>query len=409
MQVYVARQPIFNKNRDIIAYEILYRNPETKTAESIDGDYATSSVLMITSVLASVEDLLDKKFAFINFTKTLLCDNTVTLFSKDNLVVEILEDIVPDPLLLSNLKKLKEMGYTLALDDFTADYKYQEIIDLVDIIKVDFMLTTREEQHSIIIKHKREGLKFLAEKIETSEEFDLALGMGYDYFQGYYFAKPKLFNYTDIKISSYTCFKILDVLSGPSPNYDDLTQIVETDVALSYKLFKYANSPIYGGRTQLTSIKDALVRLGFQNIHDWIYLIVLRSISQGQSNDLVSVSLQRAKMLESLAVQFGHPKQKSEYFITGLFSLVDVLTNLPMQDAIKDLQLSHEIKSALLFKSGALGKSLNLIIAYESGNWQSFEDSCKTLRLKVNTVISSYFSSLEWAKKTLSIMDERTA
>ena len=404
MQVYVARQPIFNRNRDVIAYEILYRNTNTKTSELVDGDHATSSVLMITSVLASAEELLDGKLAFVNFTKTLLCDNTVTLFSTDHLVIEILEDIVPDQLLIKNLKKLKEMGYTLALDDFTADYKYQEIIDLVDIIKVDFMLTSEEEQHSIILKYKRPGLKFLAEKIESREELELAMNMGYDYFQGYYFAKPTVFNYTDVRSTSYTCFKMLDVLSSPSPNYDDLTDIVEKDVAMSYKLFKYANSPIYGGRVQLTSVKDALVRLGFKNIHNWIYLIILRSISYGQSNELLSVSLQRAKMLESLAVQFGLKNQKPEFFITGLFSIIDILTNLPIEEAIQNLPLTPEIKDAIISKSGTLGKSLDLISAYESGDWKKFEDSCKNLRLKVKPVVDSYFTSLEWAKQTVSAM-----
>ncbi len=401
MQLYVARQPIFDRNRDIVAYELLYRNPKTKTSEQIDGDHATSSVLMITSVLASFEELLNEKRAFVNFTKTLLCDNTITLFSNDYLIIEILEDIIPDPLLLENLRKLKAMGYTLALDDFTPKYPYQEVIDLVDIIKVDFMLTSRDEQREIVNKYKRDNLKFLAEKVETSEEFDMALDMGYDYFQGYYFAKPTLFNYKDVASTSYTCFRMLEVLSSSSPTYEELADIVEKDVAMSYKLFKYANSPIYGGRSQLTSVQDALVRLGFKNIHNWIYLIILRSISYGQSNDLLSVSLQRAKMLEGLAIQFELPKKRSEYFITGLFSLVDILTSKPIEEAVENLSLSTEIKNAIISKEGRLGESLELIIAYESGNWQTFETICKHLKLKVNAVIQAYFESLDWAQNTI--------
>lgn len=405
MQLYVARQPIFDRERNIVAYELLYRNPTTKTAEQIDGDHATSSVLMITSVLASFEELLNEKKAFVNFTKTLLCDNTVTLFSNNYLVIEILEDVSPDPLLLDNLKRLRQMGYTLALDDFTASYPYQEIVDLVDIVKVDFRLTSRKEQQEIINKYKREGLKFLAEKVETSDEFDIAMLMGYDYFQGYYFAKPTIFNYKDVSSTSYTCFRMLDVLSTATPSYEDLADIVEKDVAMTYKLFKYANSPIYGGRMQLTSVRDALVRLGFKNIHNWIYLIILRSISYGQSSDLVSVSLQRAKMLEELALEFKTPKKRSEFFITGLFSLIDILTNKPLEEAVENLSLSSEIKNAIVSKEGTLGKSLELIIAYESGNWVEFELICKQLKLRVNSVIQNYFQSLDWAKNTLLYMD----
>lgn len=401
MQLYIARQPIFNRDRDIIAYELLYRNPKTKTAEQIDGDHATSSVLMITSVLASFEELLDGKQAFVNFTKTLLCDNTTTLFSSDYLVIEILEDIVPDEALIASLKNLKELGYTLALDDFTMKYPYREIIDLVDIIKVDFMLTSYIEQIQIVKKFKRPGLKFLAEKVETEEEFERAKKMGYDFFQGYYFAKPSLFNYQDVSNTRYTCFKMLDALSTPSPNYDDLADIVEKDVAMSYKLFKYANSVIYGGREPLNSIRDALVRLGFKNLHNWIYLIILRSISYGQSNELLSISLQRAKMMESLAIQYEMPSKQSEYFIAGLFSLIDVLTSKPIEEAIVSLNLSDEVESAILNRENKMGKSLDLIIAYESGDWKDFEDICKQLKLKASKVIQAYVESLEWSKSTL--------
>lgn len=401
MQLYIARQPIFNRNRDIVAYELLYRDPKTKTASMIDGDHATSSVLMISSVLASFEELLDGKAAFVNFTKNLLCDNTATLFSNNFLIIEILENVVPNENLVHHLKRLKELGYTLALDDFTSSYKYPELIDLADIIKVDFMLTSPDQQAQIVQKYSREGLKFLAEKVETSEEFDRAMEIGYDYFQGYYFAKPAIFNYQDISNTSSTCFKMLEALSDPVPSYESLQEIVETDVAMTYKLFKYADSPIHGGRESITSIREALVRLGIENIHNWVYLIILRSISRGQSNDLVSISLQRAKMLEIIAEQTGLKKKKTEYFITGLFSLLDVLTNKSIKDVIKPLPLSDEVKDAIISKDNALGKSLDLILAYEAGDWKKFESLCKQLKLKVSKVINAYMEGLEWSHSTI--------
>lgn len=405
MQVYIARQPIFNRQRDIVAYELLYRDPASKTAQITDADGATSSVLMISNLLAPFEKLLDNKPAFVNFTKNLICDRTAYLFSADHITIEILEDIVPDDKFIHSLKELKDDGYVLALDDFTLDYPYTSIVDLVDIIKVDFMLSSPEKQRRIIEKYARPGLKFLAEKVENAEEFERALSIGYDYFQGYYFSKPSTFTYNDITSIGVTCFRLLEALEAPSPTYEQLSEIIETDVSLTYKLLKYANSPIYGGMETISSTQEALVRLGFVNIKKWMYLIIMRTITQGQTTDLFSISLQRGKMMEALADECGLSKRKSECFLVGLFSMIDIFTNQPIETVLSELPLAADAKDAIIHKDNNLGKPLKLAIAYEKGDWATFEKVCVELRLKSSKVIAAYVEALEWSYETLEYVE----
>ncbi|MHC1724008.1 MAG: EAL and HDOD domain-containing protein [Aminipila sp.] len=401
MLIYIARQPIFDRLKDVVAYELLYRDPETQTANIEDADAATNSVLMGSTLIATFEKLVDGKRAYINFTKNLINDGTPFLFSKDYMTIEILEDIIPDDNFMQRLLELKEKGYTLALDDFTINYAYPEVIDIVDIIKVDFLLTSPADQIEIIKKYKRPGLKFLAEKVETSKDFDRAKSVGYDYFQGYYFSKPSIFKYKDINSIGTSHFEMIKVLNSPFPNYTNLASIVEKDVSLTYKLFKFANSPIYGGIEQISTVRKALVRLGFSNIRKWMYLIVLRSMSLGQSDEVVCVSLQRAKMLEMIAVDCGLGKRAPECFLVGLFSMLDVLMNKPLEKVLEDLPLPDETKDAIIYRTNSLGLPLQLALAYEKGDWNEVERLCKLLKLKPMDILSTYLESVKWANEII--------
>ncbi|WP_312091830.1 EAL and HDOD domain-containing protein [Aminipila sp.] len=401
MLIYIARQPIFDQLKDVVAYELLYRDPETQTAYIKDANAATNSVLMASTLVASFEKLVEGKRAYINFTKDLINDGTPLLFSKDYMTIEILEDIVPDAGFMQKLLNLKDKGYTLALDDFTLHYPYTEIINLVDIIKVDFLLTISSDQIEIIKKFNRPGLKFLAEKVETAKEFERAKSMGYDYFQGYYFSKPCIFKYKDINSLVSSHFEIIRALDSHNPTYTKLVSIFEKDVSLTYKLFKFANSPIYGGIEQINTVRQALVRLGFSNIRKWMYLIILRSMYTGQSDELVSVCLQRAKMLEIIAPYCGFSDRASECFLIGLFSMLDVLTDKNIVDVLEDLPLSIETKEAIINKENTLGRPLKLAIAYEKGDWSEVERLCRLLKLNPSNITTAYMESAQWASEII--------
>lgn len=397
MLLYIARQPIFDQGRNILAYELLYRDSDTTVANFTNGDTATQTVLSSSTLVASFEQLVDKKRAFINFTKNLIMNDTPLLFSKDHIGIEVLEDIIPDNAFVEKLRQLKEKGYILALDDFSPQYPYQDVIALMDIIKVDFRLTTPQEQQRAILKYQRPGLKFLAEKIEDITEFERAKEYGYHYFQGYYFAKPSVFRFKDVASLSQSHSDIMDVLENDAPNYHKLTSIIEKDVSLAYKLFKYVNSPLYGSAQKISSIEEALMLLGYENIKSWMYLLVLHSISFDQVDELVAIPLQRAKMLELMAEHCNLKEKSSELFLVGLFSMMDVLINNPIQNILKDLPLTEEAKEAILFQQNMLGKPLRMAIAYEKGKWAEVEGLCTELHISNEIVSKLYLDAVKWS------------
>ncbi|MFV0517873.1 MAG: EAL and HDOD domain-containing protein [Aminipila sp.] len=401
MHFYIARQPIFDKLSDIIAYELLYRDSDSKTAHITDADIATLQVIMGSTLIASFDELVNNKRAFINFTKNLILNDTPEIFPYPYITVEILEDIIPDAKFIHKLKDLKDKGYTLALDDFTLDYKYKSIIDLVDILKVDFIQTTPDNQLEIINTYKRPGLKFLAEKIETINDFNRAKAIGYDYFQGYYFSKPSILKYKDINSISASHCEMVRVLNEESPTFTDLAQVVETDVSLTYKLFKYANSPIFGGAEEITTVKNALVRLGLSNIKKWIYLVVLRALSTEQSDELVAISLQRAKMLEQIALKCNLYNRSHECFLVGLFSMLDIFMGKPIETVLEEIPLAKATKEAIIYKENDLGQLLKLSIAYEKGNWSEVERISNMLKINSQNLSDIYFTSIKWASDTI--------
>ncbi|MBN7773401.1 EAL and HDOD domain-containing protein [Clostridium aminobutyricum] len=405
MLLYIARQPIFDQYRDILAYELLYRDSNIDFAHITNSDVATQTVLSGSTLVASFEQLVDQKRAFINFTKNLIMNDTPFLFSKDHISIEILEDIIPDEAFIEKLRELKEKGYTLALDDFTPRYTYPEVISLMDIIKVDFMLTTPDEQLSIVQKYKRPGLKFLAEKIENMAEFERAKRYGYHFFQGYYFSKPSILRFKDVASLSCNHLEIMDELQAPTPTYEKLTSIIEKDVSLAYKLFKYVNSPFFGGLHPISSIHEALVRLGFENIKSWIYLLILRSMSLGQTDELVAIALQRAKMLELMAEPLNLSARRGELFLVGLFSMMDILMNNSMEKILNELPLPAETKEAILYRENVLGKPLQIALHYEKGNWEEVEKLCQELHVSLEIVSTIYLKAVKWSEAVTNCMD----
>jgi len=396
MDIFIARQPIFDVKKKVYAYELLYRTGQQNQSNVIDGDQATSSVIANTLMLIGLDSLTQGRLAFINFTRQLIEQEIPTVFSNDMLVVEILEDIIPDHEFIQSCKSLKEKGYTLALDDFVLDYPYEEIVDLVDIIKVDFLLTNPEERTAIIRKYSGRNIRFLAEKVETLEQFEEAVQAGYTYFQGYFFSKPVIMTHKDIKPAAFSYVKILEELDGPEPEYDKIANIIEYDVSLSYKLLRLINSAAFYTNSRVTSIKHALVMLGFKEIRKWISIVMLRELAGDKPDEIVRTCLLRGKMGEILAANFGLKPRKTEVFLMGMFSMIDTLMNQEMGDALKALPLEEDVKSGILGEENPFSELLKLIIAYEKGNWDYLFLQAKKGGVGMNVFPDAYLEAVKW-------------
>ncbi|NMB36315.1 MAG: HDOD domain-containing protein [Firmicutes bacterium] len=399
MDIFVARQPIFNQKQEVYAYELLYRSGINTFYSCLDGDRATSEVITNSFLLIGLETLTRGKIAFINFTKNLLEDEVAMLLPKEHIVIEVLQDIEPDEKTLRACRKLKKMGYRLALDDFVYDDKFIPLIELADIIKVDFLITDEREREALVRRIGPQGISFLAEKVETREDFIQAREMGYSYFQGYFFSKPLIVTSRDIPSYKLTFIRILQEIHKPEINFDRLEKLIKTDVSLSYKLLKFINSLLFGFYSEIRSIKQALAVLGEREIRKWLSLIALKSMGRNKPDELMITALCRARFCELVASRVGLGDRSSDLFLLGMFSLIDAFLDQPMAKILAALPIAEEIKLALLGRENRFQEVYALTLTYETGKWEDFSRYAARLGLEERVAKNFYIQSLESSQK----------
>lgn len=395
MDIFVARQPILDRNKDLYAYELLFRSGKSGAFPNIDGNTATTSLLSSSFFTIGIDKLTGGKLAFINFTEDLIKEGTPLLFPNKKLMVEILEDVEPNEQILSSCKELKEKGYLLALDDFVYSKKFDKLIELSDIIKIDFRLTPLDTIEEMVPSLEKSGCKLLAEKIETHEEFEKACSLGFDYFQGYFFAKPEVVADKDLSSSQLTMMQLISSANSDEFDIAGLEEIVSLDVSTSYKLITYLNSPHFGRIQPISSIRQAISFLGEKGFKLFISLIATTNLAADKPQELVKMSIIRARFLELVGNR--EKINGNELFLLGLFSKVDAMLDKSMDEILLQLPIAPDIKEALQVRAGSLFIYLRLVEAYESGNWLAFQYVIKRTSLTETEITEFYIEALEWA------------
>lgn len=407
MEVFVARQPIFTKTKEIFAYELLYRNNNENRFPEINGDVATTDVIINSFINIGINELSNGKPCFINFTEKLLQQSLPTYFQPNEIVVEILETVELNQELLDICKELKGKGYQIALDDFVLNeenpYSYA-LIEHADIIKVDFRETTEQMRRSIEEISLKNNIKLLAEKIETYEEFESAVRIGYEYFQGYFFSRPVILSTRDVPEYFQNYFEIIHHLSNSEPNLNYIIRLIEQDLSLSYKLLKLINSPAFRPINKINSIKQAIIRLGMKELKKWLYILSIRGNIAGKSEwsrEIFNITLTRAKMCELIALHKNNQKESSSYFLTGMFSLMDALLGMKMDEIVNLMPLHDDICEALNGNSNQLKDTLDLSISIEKGVWEDVSFWCKKLQIEERIVLRSYNEAFKWSNNLM--------
>ncbi|MBU5314065.1 HDOD domain-containing protein [Tissierella carlieri] len=399
MDVFLARQPIFDSEQKVSAYEILYRSGLVNNFDGIDGDEASREVIFNTFQTFGIENLTNAKPVFINFTESLINDETATLFSKDLLVVEILEDVLPSEQVIENSKSLKEMGYKIALDDFIYKPEYEELIELADIVKIDFLLSDKEEIKRLSRDLKKRNIELLAEKVETREDFEYAKKLGFSLFQGFFFSKPEIVISKKIQPIKATCLQLVSKVNEKEIDFGKIANIVSMDLSLTYNLLKLVNSAAFGFRYRIKSVKHAVVALGEREIKKWIYLVVVNTIGEDEPDELTRLSLIRARFAELIAINTRYKKQSEEMFLLGLFSLLDVILRRPISEVLDEVKASNVIKAALIDGNGEIGIIYKMIIAYEKAEWDEVLLYAESLDIDCYLIVKAYMDALLWYNK----------
>ena len=399
MDVYIARQPIFDSHMNIFGYELLYRQSNENYFIEMDDDQATSELIINSFLIFGLNDLTDGTKALINFSKDMINSEVPFLLPKDNVIFEILERKEATQETVEACEKLRSMGYKLALDDLVMDDSFLPLIDKVDIIKVEYPSVSYEDQRDFIKKYrKKSNIKFLAEKIETREDYQLATEIGYDYFQGYFFSKPAIVNTKEIVTLKTSLISILRELNNSTPSYAVIADIIQSDLGLTYKLLKLANSVYMGSKYKINSIYQALSYIGIKEINQWVSLMMVKELQNVENSEMIKLSLIRGKFMELIAAELKYGKNVSEYFFTGMFSFIDVLMNKPMEEVLKGLPFSNEVKQALLGEENAMGQLLNFVIDFETANWNKAMTEYPLNTISSRRLMELYLESLKWAK-----------
>ncbi len=406
MYFYAARQPILDREKNLYAYELLFRDGLDNVFPDIDGDEATSKMIAGSQFNFGLDDFLGDKPGFINFTLDTLLKKFPSMLPKEQVVVEILETVQPGKKLLAEVQQLKEEGYIIALDDYIHQPVWRHFYPFIDIIKIDFRSTDAATIDQILLAVAPfPHIKLLAEKVETNAEFQNALDMGFSYFQGYFFSKPEMLQSKALSPAQMTLAELLYETSKSEMDLAQITSIFERDVNLSYKLLRYSNSAVFKRRSEIETIKQALVVLGQTELKKFLSVLFTAQVSSEKPAELMRLAMTRAKFAEGIAL-LHRQTDTAKAFLTGMMSLMDAILDEPMSSVLTKLPLAKDIKDALVGEPGLLSEYLALVKCYERAEWQDANLAIAKLKLEPKVLPDKYHEAVQWANEQMRALGD---
>ena len=403
-RIFIARQPIFDRKQKVYGYELLFRSSLENVFKHSELNQASAKVMTDSTLILSMEVISGGKLAFINITRDILLNDYISLLSSGLTAAEIPETVEPDPEVVSACGRLKKAGYMIVLDDFVYAEQYADLMNLADIVKVDFLSTPAEERRQVLSRFTAPNVRFLAEKVETHEVFKQAVSLGYTYFQGDFFSKPVIISSRDVPGFKLNYLHMLQELQWPDVNFHRLEGIIKRDMALSFKLLRYINSAYFGLGEKVRSILHAIRLLGPRQFKQWASLLLMASMGSDKPDELVVRALIRGRFCESLAPMLGMKQRSQELFLLGIFSVIDAILGRPLNEILKDLPLSDEVKDALSGKPNRLRAVFDYALAYEKGDWDGLSARAAVLGLDESGIPAVYLSAVHWAKRSFGVV-----
>lgn len=395
----LARQPIFNTKMKVVAYELLCRTSHVNQANFSNADAASSQVLLNAFTELSINHVVGKHLAFINFTRTLI--ETPPPFDKKQLVVEVLEGVNVDETVLEALRLLREKNYLIALDDFVLSPETEQLLPYAHIVKLDVLHLSKEQLLDHIAHLKNFKVKLLAEKVETYEMLEYCKSLGFDLFQGYFLARPQIMTGKKIAENKQSVIQLLAKLQEPDVTVDEIEKLLARDTVLSFKLLRLINSAAFGLTRQVDSLKQAIMLLGVNKIKNWVNILAMSNLGD-KPQELSVTALTRARMCELVANKLAGKPKADGYFTVGLLSTLDAFMDAPMNSLLESISLSKHINEALLNYLGQEGKVLEIVTSYEKGDWNNIDwDYLNNEGISSEDLSKIYVESLDWVAQAM--------
>ena len=395
---YVARQPILNRNKNTLGYELLFRDGERNAYPAhIESNRATYRLIVENFLSVGLNPSIPSSRCFVNFPYQSLIRRLPLSLPKDKVVVEILETCTPTDELLEAVKELYQAGYMIALDDFTSTPEWERFLRYTHIVKLDIMQMGLDEACDLVKAHQGKRFSFLAERVETEQEFQQAKEAGFKFFQGYFFSKPEIIKTKYISPEQVIAMELFQEVCKPDVDFQRVESIVAKDIALSYKLLRFVNTMSPRLEVTISSFRQALVSLGQDKLKMFVSLAVASYVSDKKPKELYGLSLQRAQFCQRMSRYQAFEGHQEQAFMIGLFSLLDALLDLSLENLVEQLPLCKSIKVALLRREGPYGTLLALEESFEHADWQQIDEHCANLGLNVEQVKTELTEAQRWS------------
>ena len=401
MDVYVGRQPILNRKQDVVGFELLFRSSQINSCDQTDAVVATAHVIVTAVLSIGLEKLLAGRPAFINFDRTLLLGDWTTLLPPDKGVIEILETVPPDQEVLAACQRLRGQGYALALDDCLDDDRTAAFAPFVDILKVDFQQLSTASQACIIDRYRKFDLKLLAEKVETGQEFERAVQLGYHYFQGYFFERPTILKSQRIPPSQLSCLRLVKQVQKPELDFNAIEDLIRQDISFSHALFKYLHSAQFSRGHRIESIRQGLLLLGADEIRKWVWMASLSSLGQSGPPVLIPQVLLRGRFCAYIAQSSNLLIGDADPFLLGMFSLLGAVLQRPLDEVLDDLDIAPNLRRALLGPvnhANPLSLVVHIAKSYEAARWDEVGACLEGTGLVADELSKGYLEALSWVE-----------
>lgn len=395
---FLARQPILNVRNEVVAYELLFR---TGWENWFAGEREEATRKALDHCLyVGIESITDNNPAFVKCTRESIVGGLVTLLPPKVTVIELIETEALDADLVKACVDLRKLGYRLALDDFVPNAECQALVEIADYVKVDFRLSDAYTRRQTQRMMRYSGAALVAEKLEDQQAFNTARGEGYLYFQGYFFCRPEIIANRQIPSNQLNYLRLLAQLTREPLNLSEIIRTVEVEASLCYRLLRLANSPLWGIRNDITSVRSALVLVGEERFRLLVSVAASCALNENHTPALIALSLERARFCELLAPLTG--ESSTEQFMLGMLSLLDAMLETPMESMVRLLPLRPEAKAALIGAESPTAVPLNLIRNFEAGAWGICTGTAETLGIREETLTRLYLESVQWARGSLA-------